>query len=99
MAKCKNCAFPAKEARVFTLTQRMWVDARHNRILATTSICFSFTVVDEHPHLHVDDHAQVIADEDEVEIFLHRVNLEAQSCEQGEGVDLRFERLVVGHLE
>ena len=53
----------------------------------------------ELPHRHVDDHAQVLADEDGVEVSLGRVNLEAQSREQGEGVHLQFKRLVVGHLE
>ena len=40
-------------------------------------------------HIHVDDHAQILADEDGVEASLGRVNLEAQSREQGEGVDLQ----------
>ena len=51
------------------------------------------------PLLHVDDHAKVLDIEDGVEVSLGKLNLEAHSYEQGEGVDLQLERLVVGHLE
>ena len=44
----------------------------------------------EWSYIHVDDYAKVLADEDGVEMSLCRVNLEARSREQGEGVDLQF---------
>ncbi len=53
----------------------------------------------ELPRFHVDDHAQVLANEDGVEVSFRWVNLEAQPREQGEGVNLQFQCLVVGRLE
>ncbi len=44
MTRYRNYAFPAKEARVFTLTQRLWSAARHNRVLASKAICFSLAL-------------------------------------------------------
>ncbi len=51
------------------------------------------------PLLHIDDHAQIFADEDGDDVPLRGVDLEAQSCEQGEGVVLQLEGLVEGCVE
>ena len=44
MAKCMNCAFPAREARDFTLAQRLWEAALHSKVLAITALLFSFAI-------------------------------------------------------
>ncbi len=44
MAKCKSCALPAKEARAFTLTQRLWKAAMHITPVARHAMLLSFKV-------------------------------------------------------
>ncbi len=44
MAKCNNCALPAKEARAFTPTYRLWEAALHNSPFDMIAMFLSFTV-------------------------------------------------------
>ena len=92
MAKCKKCDFPAKEARVFTLIKRVWAAARHIRVLARTTIYFSFAVGATNCPTFMS--MIMLPDEDGVKMSLRRVNLEAQSCEQGSKSRRRTPRIV-----